>query len=96
MAGVVPVSLTSIREATFTARRHRAMSRTKFLKLLRLMKYAKQSSLRPVFVCPRCQEATRLEHGDGTITGVGTAGGINPKRDRFSLRCGCTVWTVGV
>lgn len=72
----------------------RVMARKKFLKLLRLMRYAREASLKAVFACPECRQVVKLKRGEGVIELAGPASGVNEKRDTFSLSCDCTVWTV--
>lgn len=73
----------------------RVMARQKFLKLLRLMRYAKEANLRAVFQCPRCEQVVQLKRGEtGLIETVGVHGPIDERKDAFTLVCACTTWTV--
>lgn len=72
----------------------RRMARNKFLKLLRLMRYAREAHLQAVFVCPACHQPAKLSRGDGIIVLAGPSA-INEKADRFSISCACTTWGIG-
>lgn len=75
-------------------RHHRRMAREKFLKLLRLMKYAKEAGLRAVYQCETCGDFVQLKRGTLGLIETSKAA-INEKTDQFSVVCKCTVRTVG-
>lgn len=72
------------------------MARAKFLRLLRHMEFSrKQAGLLTRFACETCKAPVQLQRGDSALVQTDSAQNrINVKTDRFSLACGCTVWTV--
>lgn len=72
----------------------RVMARKRFLKMLRLMRYATEAHLRAVFCCRRCGEPTKVVRGEGLVETAGVGGAVNPNSDPFSLVCACTVWRI--
>lgn len=77
------------------SKRGRAMARSKFLRLLRHMDYSRQRGLLTRFECETCRKPVRVERGESALIQTDSAHNtINPKTDRFTLTCDCTVWTV--
>lgn len=78
------------------AKRVRVMARSKFLKLLRHMTFARTYGLTSHFGCTACKQPVKLTRGEaGTLIQTDSAHNtVDPRKDAFSMACSCTVWTV--
>lgn len=74
-------------------KKYRRMAREKFLKILRFRRYLSEANLRARFFCRDCGAEVALKAGELDI--MPAPGAVNPKTDKYSLACRCTVWTVG-
>lgn len=78
------------------SKRTRAMARQKFLRLLRHMRrYREDHGLLMRFLCATCQQPVQLKRGDGLIQTDRASNTVDPRKDVFTLECGCSIWTVG-
>lgn len=87
---VMPATMTDL------SKRSRTMARQKFLKILRHMKFAREYGLATHFVCTTCKTPVKLTRGEAAtlIQTDGADNTIDPRTDKFSMACSCSVWTV--
>lgn len=66
-----------------------------FVKLKRLMAFAREYELTAMYFCQRCKEPVQLKQFDRIVTEVGPKDAkVNAAGGRFSLSCGCSVWSI--
>lgn len=67
-----------------------------FVKMRRLMQFAREFGLVAMYFCETCQEPVQLTHGDRLIVEFKDEHGKSQpaKGGRISLACGCSAWTV--
>lgn len=73
-------------------RLHRTVPEKDFVKLKRLLAFAKSQGMKAFFTCDTCHEPIRMNHHQQIVTeheDRTPAGG-----GRLSLECGCTTWQV--
>jgi hypothetical protein len=76
-------------------KRSRVMARSKFLKINRHMAFSRTYGLITRFLCTACQQPVRLARGDSAVIQTDMANNtVDPRTDRFSMSCSCTIWTV--
>lgn len=77
-------------------KRTRVMARSKFLKLLRHMKFARAYGLTTHFGCTACKQPVKLTRGEaGALIQTDLAHNtVDPRVDKFTMACSCTTWTV--
>lgn len=81
---------------TDAVKRTRVMARSKFLKLLRHMKFARTYGLTTHFGCTACKQPVKLTRGEAgaLIQSDRDENTVDPRKDKFSMSCSCTTWTV--
>lgn len=76
-------------------KRSRVMARQKFLKLNRYMAFSRTYGLSTRFLCTVCKQPVRLARGDSDVIQTDMANNtVDPRKDKFSMACSCSVWTV--
>lgn len=64
-----------------------------FVKLRRLMKFAREYGLIAMYFCEVCKQPVKLEQHDRLVTDAGPEK-TNAKGGRFTLACDCSHWTI--
>jgi hypothetical protein len=72
------------------------MPQSDFVKLKRLMAFAREFELTAMYFCQRCKEPVQLKQADRIVTEVPgpKETKVNASGGRFSLSCVCSQWVI--
>lgn len=67
-----------------------------FVKLKRLMKFAREFGLVAMYFCETCKEPVQLKQADRIVVEVDGPDQtkVNASGGRFTLSCGCSIWSI--
>lgn len=82
---VVPITL---------SRFERVVTQQEFVKLKRLMAFARTQNMTAMYFCQDCKQPIKLTQYDRLIELQNETKRTQAKGGRFTLDCGCTRWTV--
>lgn len=77
-------------------RLHRTIVKQEFVKLTRLLTFAKANGMKALFTCDTCNMPIAFQHHDQIVTEIEDRKGRKSPAGggRFSLQCGCTTWDI--